>query len=259
MSYKIKLYIVEDEYITQAVLKNNLEEIGYEVVGMADSAETAWEEIQKLNVDLAILDINLAGEQDGIWLARKIRESLNFPFIFLTAYGDKGTVDTAVKTTPNGYLLKPFNQTDIYTAIEVAVNNFNQQQQIRANQTPQPTTSSGGGNVNLDTINVRDNTIFLKVDKVFYKIGLTEIVYIKSDSNYLEVYLEDKKHVVRSTLKNLLELLPTRIFVQTHRSYVINGMRIRNIGDGQVTLNDGSYVPLSDNFKTDVLTYMLKN
>ncbi|MGB0391187.1 MAG: response regulator, partial [Salibacteraceae bacterium] len=128
MSYKVKIYIVEDEYITQAVLKNNVEEIGYTVVGMADNAEDAWEDLQNLDVDLALLDINLAGEKDGIWLAKQIRESIGIPFIFLTAYGDKATINTAVKTQPNGYLLKPFNEVDIYTAIEVALNNFNHAQ-----------------------------------------------------------------------------------------------------------------------------------
>jgi DNA-binding LytR/AlgR family response regulator len=262
MSYKIKIYIVEDEYITQAVLKNNVEEIGYSVVGMADTAEQAWEDLQKMDVDLALLDINLAGEKDGIWLAKQVRAKLRIPFIFLTAYGDKATINTAVKTQPNGYLLKPFNEVDIYTAIEVALNNFNHTstehqktvniEEEETRQEPKPTQSSD--------VSVGNNqTIYLKVDKIFYKIKLSEICYVKSDSNYVEVFLEHKKHLVRSTLKNFSDLLPSSMFIQVHRSYIVNINRIESIGDGEVRLNNDKNTPLSANYKEDVLNTVVKN
>ncbi len=254
MSYKVKIYIVEDEYITQAVLKNNVEEIGYTVVGMSDTAEKAWEDLQGMDVDLALLDINLAGEKDGIWLAKKIRENIGIPFIFLTAYGDKSTINTAVKTQPNGYLLKPFNEVDIYTAIEVALNNFNQTQakpklqskELDGGTKPLPTSST-------DVSVGNDQTIYLKVDKIFYKIKLSEIFYVKSDSNYVEVFLESKKHLVRSTLKNFSELLPEHMFLQVHRSYIVNVKKIESLGDGEVRLNSDKSVPLSANYKEDVI------
>lgn len=260
MSYKVKIYIVEDEYITQAVLKNNVEEIGYTVVGMADNAEDAWEDLQNLDVDLALLDINLAGEKDGIWLAKQIRESIGIPFIFLTAYGDKATINTAVKTQPNGYLLKPFNEVDIYTAIEVALNNFNHAQANKEksseekkpeNATPKPTSSTEVSVGN-------DQTIYLKVDKIFYKIKLSEIYYVKSDSNYVEVFLDQKKHLVRSTLKNFIDLLPEDMFIQVHRSYIVNINEITSIGDGEVNLTGDRTTPLSANFKEKVFNRVVK-
>jgi DNA-binding LytR/AlgR family response regulator len=260
MSYKVKIYIVEDEYITQAVLKNNVEEIGYTVVGMADNAEDAWKDLETLDVDLALLDINLAGEQDGIWLAKKIREKKGIPFIFLTAYGDKATINTAVKTQPNGYLLKPFNEVDIYTAIEVALNNFNHAQANeekaksvnkieRSSPTPTSSTEVSVGN---------DQTIYLKVDKIFYKIKLSEIYYVKSDSNYVEVFLEQKKHLVRSTLKNFIDLLPEDMFIQVHRSYIVNINEITSIGDGEVNLTGDRSAPLSANYKETVFNRVVK-
>ncbi|UTW65234.1 response regulator [bacterium SCSIO 12643] len=258
MSYKIKIYIVEDEYITQAVLKNNVEEIGYSVVGMADSAEQAWEDLQKTDVDLALLDINLAGEKDGIWLAKKIRATLDIPFIFLTAYGDRATINTAVKTQPNGYLLKPFNEVDIYTAIEVALNNYNHSKKVQEpapqkeeESTPEPKQS---GDVSVGN----DQTIYLKIDKIFYKIKLADICYVKSDSNYVEVFLENKKHLVRSTLKNFSDLLPKNMFIQVHRSYIVNINRIESIGDGEVRLNYNKNTPLSANYKDAVIETVVR-
>jgi len=257
MSYKIKIYIVEDEYITQAVLKNNVEEIGYSVVGMADSAEQAWEDLQKTDVDLALLDINLAGEKDGIWLAKKIRATLDIPFIFLTAYGDRATINTAVKTQPNGYLLKPFNEVDIYTAIEVALNNYNHskkpQESVVEKESTEPAPSSSG-----DVSVGNDQTIYLKIDKIFYKIKLSDICYVKSDSNYVEVFLENKKHLVRSTLKNFSDLLPGNMFIQVHRSYIVNINRIESIGDGEVRLNYNKNTPLSANYKDAVIETVVR-
>ena len=262
MSYKVKIYIVEDEYITQAVLKNNVEEIGYSVVGSADNAEQAWEDLQRMDVDLALFDINLAGEKDGIWLANKVREKLNLPFIFLTAYGDKATINTAVKTKPNGYLLKPFNEVDIYTAIEVALNNFNQTNHKIKTQTEETTDSPNGTPTPTDSSDVsvgNDQTIYLKVDKIFYKIQLSDIWYVKSDSNYVEVFLESKKHLVRSTLKNFSELLPTNQFIQVHRSYIVNINKIQSLGDGEVSLTNEKVTPLSANYKEDVISKVVKN
>ena len=264
MSYKVKIYIVEDEYITQAVLKNNVEEIGYSVVGMADTAEQAWEDLQKMDVDLALLDINLAGEKDGIWLAKQVRANLGIPFIFLTAYGDKATISTAVKTQPNGYLLKPFNEVDIYTAIEVALNNFNQasvggQRTINTSIDEQPVVESNPQPTSSTDVSVgNDQTIYLKVDKIFYKIKLSDIFYVKSDSNYVEVFLESKKHLVRSTLKNFSDLLPSNMFIQVHRSYIVNLNKISSIGDGEVRLNNDSTAPLSANYKEQVINTVVK-
>lgn len=263
MSYKIKIYIVEDEYITQAVLKNNVEEIGYSVVGMADTAEQAWEDLQKMDVDLALLDINLAGEKDGIWLAKNIRSTLGIPFIFLTAYGDKATINTAVKTQPNGYLLKPFNEVDIYTAIEVALNNFNHSKievktEVRNSDSNRTSDSDPTPTSSTDVTVGNDHTIYLKVDKIFYKIKLADICYVKSDSNYVEVFLDNKKHLVRSTLKNFSDLLPEHMFIQVHRSYIVNINKIESIGDGEVRLNNDKNTPLSANYKEDVINTVVK-
>lgn len=254
MDYKIKIYIVEDEFITQAVLKNNLEDLGYTVVGSADNAENAWEDLQRLDVDLALFDINLAGEKGGIWLGQMVREKLNIPFIYLTAYGDKATINTAVKTQPNGYILKPFTEIDIYTAIEVALNNFNLTQKLETDHAAvpenQPTHSESSHNHVRITA---DKTLFIKVDKVFYKLRLNDIYYIKSDSNYVEVFIESRKYLVRSTLKNFLDMLPSSMYIQCHRSYVVNVNKIQGVGDGQIQLINGQSIPLSSNYKELVM------
>ncbi len=123
----IRILIVEDEFITLETLKSVLSEMKFKISGDAMTASEAIAVLKKGETDLAILDINIKGDKDGIWLAKQIREKYQIPFIFLTAYGDDFTVKRAIETEPYGFLAKPFNKVDVYTSVAVAVNNFAKQ------------------------------------------------------------------------------------------------------------------------------------
>jgi len=89
----IKIYILEDEIITQELLKDTLEQLHYSICGMATNAETALEEIALLEPDIAILDIRVEGTQTGLWLGSQ----LNIPIIYLTAFNDAETIKNAIE------------------------------------------------------------------------------------------------------------------------------------------------------------------
>ena len=118
------IYIVEDVAISRMSLETMLLENEYEVVGSAASAETAWKEIQSLPVDLILLDINLSGEKNGVWLAQQIRKNLNISIVYLTAFGDQQTLKEVLETKPNGYLMKPYQEPTLLTTIDIALLNF---------------------------------------------------------------------------------------------------------------------------------------
>src|SRR5687767_9217328 len=124
MKEGINILIVEDEFITQKTIKEALNELGYSISGDAMDAEEALNILDKKTTDLAILDIQIQGDKDGIWIAKEIKEKYKIPFIFLTANADKNTVKRASETEPNGYLIKPFDKQDIFAAIETALRNF---------------------------------------------------------------------------------------------------------------------------------------
>ena len=124
MNEKVTVYIVEDEIITSATIQKCLKEAGYKVTGAADTAELALKEMIANPPDIAILDINLIGQKNGIWLADQINLELEIPFIFLTALGDKASLSNAIRTRPYGYLLKPFDDSDLLESIDVGLNNF---------------------------------------------------------------------------------------------------------------------------------------
>ena len=121
---KVKILVVEDELIIADNICDALEDLGYEALEPAINYTEAIARIEEEKPDIAILDIQLSGKKTGIDIARKIRESYNFPFIFLTSNSDALTVNQAKEVMPPAYLVKPFSKDEIYTSVEIALHNF---------------------------------------------------------------------------------------------------------------------------------------
>ncbi len=116
-----KILIVEDEGITVLHIKRAIEGLGYEVAGVALSADEAIIMATELRPDLVLMDIVLKGSVDGIDAAEKIRTILHIPIIYLTAHMDEETLQRAKVTEPFGYIVKPFRERDLSIAIEFAL------------------------------------------------------------------------------------------------------------------------------------------
>ena len=95
--------------------------MGYQVLGIVDNGEEAVEKAGETTPNLILMDIVLKGEMDGIEAAQEIRERYNIPIIYLTAYSDEKTLQRAKVTEPFGYVLKPFEDREIQSAIEMAL------------------------------------------------------------------------------------------------------------------------------------------
>ncbi len=112
---------VDDEVIIATRLQELLVSIGYDVPDIAGSGEEAIGLAKTLKPDLIIMDIVMPGPMDGIAAAEKIRADLDIPVIFLTAYSDEAHIARAKLSDPLGYILKPFNENQIKSAIELAL------------------------------------------------------------------------------------------------------------------------------------------
>lgn len=117
---KLKILIVEDEIVIAEDLKEVLESLNYQVVGIAIKYSEVFPLIEETEPNLILLDIILGGKKDGVDVAEKLNIEYKIPFVFMTSHADKATVDRAKKVTPLAYLVKPFNKEDIYTTIEMA-------------------------------------------------------------------------------------------------------------------------------------------
>lgn len=116
-----RLLVVEDESIVAKDIQHRLRNLGYEVPAVVAYGEKAIEKAEELKPDLVLMDIFLKGEMDGIKAAEEIKRLYGIPVIFLTAFADPNTLQRAKVTEPFGYILKPFEERELLTAIEMAL------------------------------------------------------------------------------------------------------------------------------------------
>jgi len=121
MKEQRKILVVEDETIIARDLQSKLEGLGYSVSAVVPSGEEAVEKTGELMPDLVLMDIVLEGDMDGIEAAGLIKNRFNIPVIYLTAYADDNTLGRAKVTEPFGYMIKPFQERELRSIIEMAI------------------------------------------------------------------------------------------------------------------------------------------
>jgi len=121
---KIKVLIVEDEPLIAEDIKEILLQVNYDVIGIAYNKSQALSILKTNSPDIALLDINLGNNTDGITIAELINKEYHFPFLYLTSYSTKIILDKVKHTFPMGYIVKPFDEADLFTGIEIALSNF---------------------------------------------------------------------------------------------------------------------------------------
>ena len=120
MNKKYRILVVEDENLTALEIQSKLNLWGYEVADTVSSGEDAVQRALELKPDLILMDIVLKGDITGIDAAKTIKESINIPIIYLTAYSNDETFQDAKITRPDAYLIKPFEEKELKFAIEMA-------------------------------------------------------------------------------------------------------------------------------------------
>lgn len=126
-----KLMLVDDEVIIASQLEKRLTAMGYEVVGKAFSGEESVEMAKDLRPDLILMDIVMPGKLDGIDAAETIKSELGIPVIFLSAHANDEYIKRAKKVEPYGYVLKPFQEAEIRTAVEIALYKKDVERELR--------------------------------------------------------------------------------------------------------------------------------
>jgi PAS domain S-box-containing protein len=116
-----RILIVEDEAVTAKDIESTLELLGYEVTGVVDTGEEAIEKALGSSPDLILMDIKLKGKLSGIEAAAKIMQVSPVPVVYLTAFADPETLKNAKLTYPFGYLVKPFEDSQLRAAIETTL------------------------------------------------------------------------------------------------------------------------------------------
>jgi len=235
----IKILIVEDESLVAMDISDMLSRLGYEVLPNALSYNGALNLLDKNKPDLALVDIDLGGEKSGIDLGELLRNQYKVPFIFITSHSDKKTVAQAASLKPNGYLVKPFEQEDLFTSIEMALAS------LPILSIPARTEAAGSKPLS--------DCLFIKTDRNYVKVKIEDILWLQSDHNYIYIVTEKGKNIVRSNFRELLSNLPNELFVQVHKSYMVNLRCIDAVSHTDVLVG-GTEIPLSRNFKEELMS-----
>jgi two-component system, LytTR family, response regulator LytT len=219
MKAKFDILVVEDELLIAEMLKEMLVDLGHTVVA---TARTFAEAVQKLNqhpsINFAILDINLGKGKTGIDLAREINLHHTIPFIFLTSYADKKTINEAIEYKPEAYLIKPFSLPDLMATLEVV--------QARAATGKSFLFKSGYQTIKINTLDIR---------------------WLKSENVYVELKTNAKTHLLRTSLEKLLMELNDENMIRVHRSYAVNLLHIEAVSSQQIIIGNEK-IPLSRKF-----------
>jgi PAS domain S-box-containing protein len=145
------ILIVEDQRVVARDIGEHLVRLGHSVAGVTTSGAEAVRLAGELRPDLVLMDIHLEGAVDGVEAAREIRERLGLPVVYLTAYADDETLRRAKVTEPFGYILKPFEERELRTVIEMALYKHQAERKLRESERRYAVTLSSIGDAVIAT------------------------------------------------------------------------------------------------------------
>ncbi|MBK5276861.1 MAG: response regulator [Desulfuromonadales bacterium] len=126
-----RILLVDDETLSSELVRRMLSNIGYNVCAVANNGNEALEKAVELSPDLILMDIGLRGGMTGIAAAEKIQKVVDTPIVYLTAFTDEATIESAKMTQPFGYIVKPFSVGKLRSAIEIALYRHKMERQLK--------------------------------------------------------------------------------------------------------------------------------
>lgn len=212
-----KILIVEDDVLISEHLNMILENLGYEVIGICSSMQSAFKTLEIKVPDLALLDIRMNGIDEGIIVAEYLKTK-GIPFAFVTSFSDKQTLMDAVLQKPLAYVLKPFEEEDIIKALQ---------------------------NIELT---IQNEYLEIIKSQSIIRIAHKDILFLKSENVYVEIHTTKKRFLVREKLSDLIDKLPSTIFYRTNQSYCVNINHVSETNNKQLVI-ENSEIPLSQKYR----------
>ena len=231
----INCVIIDDEPLAAELLLSYAKRISYlNVKGTFNSAIAAMRELREHPVDLIFLDIQMP-ELSGLEFARILPPQTRI--IFTTAF-NQYAID-GYKVNAMDYLLKPISYDDFLPACNKALEYFTSQQIHTSNKEK------------------ADRFIFVKSEYKLVRINLDDVLYIEGVKDYVKIYFDngDKPVMSLMNMKRIEESLPSPEFMRTHRSYIVNMMKVKVIDRLRIVF-DKVYIPISDSYKDEVMSFL---
>ena len=231
---KIKCLIADDEPIARQIIENYSKDIPYlEVVATCKNAFEVMEVLQKEQIDLLFLDINMP-KFSGISLLKSLAKKPEV--IITTAYPEYAIEGFELAVTD--YLLKPFSLERFLQAV------LKVQQKLKT--VPKETVTQI-----VATPEKEVTSLFIKSDKKIIKLNFEEINYIEAYGNYIKIYT-DSMILTPQTLTEFITKLPDN-FLRIHKSYAINFNHLKLIDGNQVKLNNDTVLPVGKSYRKELI------
>ena len=232
----IKCIIVEDETLAQNVIQTHLEKTGhFELISICNNAIEAKEILNKQEVDLIFLDIELPG-MSGL----KFLEALeNPPLIVLTTAYSQYALES-YEFNVIDYLLKPIS----FERFSKTVNKL-----VDGKLFNKPSKENG---------NSINEHIFIKSGSKYFKVNFSEILFIEGMKDYLKIYTKEYKLVTHQTMSEMEKILPVKQFMRVHKSYIVAVENIKSIRGNNIEI-DKITIPIGINYKKKVIQLTRKN
>ena len=222
MEHPISILVVEDEPFIAENISNKLKELGYIVAGTVESGEAALKHALRVNPDVVLFDINLAGDLDGIEAARLMQHEMQVVVIYLTSLNDKHTFARARKTEPAAWLEKPFNSRGLKQTIELAMD--------RQAGGPLPPRHF-------------PESIFLRDSDQHIRLAVADILCIKADRAYCFVITLDGRKFQQSVPMNAMaKRIGSPDLVQIHKSYTLNLTHVTSVAGNTLIANNQEFL-----------------
>lgn len=215
---KIRILAAEDDPIHEEKLRMVLEVLNYELINVITDPHQVIPLIKATDPDILLMDIDLGNDISGIDLVHKINELYDIPTVFLTSFQDSETFNQAKETLPVAYITKPYKADELQRSIELAI--FSKKHERKGLLS----TKKSYGRKHL----------FIKDGHSLTKVLHSEISLVEAYDKYCYIHTQRKKFMLKERLKNILDQLPDDLFVQVHRSYIVN---IEAVDDIQLIQN----------------------
>lgn len=202
----INCLLVDDEPLAMEVIASYLAKVsGFQIVAKCKNALEAFEVLQKKNIDLIFLDIQMP-QLNGIEFVKTLKNPPKI--IFTTAYRDYAIEGFELDAVD--YLLKPVS----FGRFMKAINKIQRKPIAELPPSPEPTPA-------LSTNSNTEPFLYIKMDKRILKIYLDTIIYIESQKDYVRIITRERDVITKQKISYLEERLPSKQFLRIHRSYLV--------------------------------------
>ncbi len=240
MRDKSEILVIEDDLVTQSNLEILLDELGYGISGVTDNGLEAMSLFSKNEPDLVIADIGLPGDIDGIELVKRLTEIKRVPVVFLTAHVSQEVYFRAKSAHPYAYITKPIDRANLDRVIDLALEHY----QAPAEENPQP-----------ENVLVDSESLYTRIGNKLKKILISDITHIDVNGKYCGLNRKGNGTYVniKMSLKELMERLPARKFVQVNRNCVVNMDFVEDVEIQQLHLDiNGHRISISRVYKDNL-------